>query len=45
LGVDVIEAGFPISSENEFKTVSEIAKNVSNAVVAGLARANRNDID
>jgi len=43
--IDVIEAGFPISSDNEFKTVSEIAKNVSNSIVAGLARANRNDID
>ena len=43
--VDVIEAGFPISSENEFKTVSKISEKVTHSIVAGLARANKNDID
>jgi len=43
--VDIIEAGFPISSENEFKTVCDIAEKVKYSTVAGLARANRNDID
>ena len=43
--VDVIEAGFPIASENEYKTVSEISNKITHAIVAGLARANRNDID
>ena len=43
--VDVIEAGFPVSSENEFKTVSKISEKVTHSIVAGLARANKNDID
>ena len=43
--VDVIEAGFPIASEGDFESVSEIAKNTKNAVICGLARANTNDID
>ena len=43
--VDIIEAGFPIASEGDFEAVSEIAKNTSNAVICGLARANINDID
>ena len=43
--VDIIEAGFPISSEGEFRTVKEISSSVKYSTVAGLARANRNDID
>ncbi len=45
MGVDVIEAGFPIASNGDFEAVSEIAKRVKNAVVCGLARASANDID
>ncbi len=45
LGVDVIEAGFPISSPGDFKSVVEISKLVKNATVCGLTRANKKDID
>jgi 2-isopropylmalate synthase len=45
LQVDVIEAGFPISSEGDFKAVKKIAQEVSNPIVAGLARATEKDID
>ncbi|CAA9405220.1 MAG: 2-isopropylmalate synthase [uncultured Rubellimicrobium sp.] len=45
MGVDIIEAGFPIASEGDFKAVSEIAKVTRNASVCGLARANFKDID
>ncbi|HEV8636568.1 MAG TPA: 2-isopropylmalate synthase [Chloroflexota bacterium] len=45
LGVDVIEAGFPITSEGDFRAVSLIAKKVKNATVAGLARGVPADID
>lgn len=45
LGVDVIEAGFPISSPGDFHSVSEISKLVKNAKVCGLTRANPKDID
>jgi len=45
LGVDVIEAGFPISSPGDFNSVVEIAKLVKNATVCGLTRANMKDID
>ncbi|MDN4011666.1 2-isopropylmalate synthase [Chryseobacterium gambrini] len=45
LGVDVIEAGFPISSPGDFHSVSEISKLVKNAKVCGLTRANQKDID
>ena len=45
LGVDIIEAGFPIASEGDFDAVSAIAKRVQNATVAGLARAINADID
>ncbi len=45
LGVDVIEAGFPIASPGDFESVREIAKAVSGAVVCGLARCNNADID
>ncbi len=45
MGVDVIEAGFPIASEGDFKAVREIARRVRNSVVCGLARASAADID
>ncbi len=45
MGVDIIEAGFPIASEGDFAAVSEIARRAQNAVICGLARANLNDID
>jgi len=44
LGVNVIEAGFPVSSPGDFTSVSEIAKIVKNATVCGLTRAVENDI-
>mgnify|MGYP006292273709 FL=1 len=44
LGVDVIEAGFPISSTGDFESVKRIAERVRGAQVAGLARANPKDI-
>ena len=44
MGVDVIEAGFPIASNGDFEAVSEIAKVVKNSVVCGLARAGAKDI-
>jgi 2-isopropylmalate synthase len=44
LGVDVIEAGFPVSSPGDFKSVVEISKIVNNATVCGLSRAVENDI-
>ena len=45
MGVDVIEAGFPIASNGDFEAVSEIAKLVKNSVVCGLSRAQFGDID
>ena len=45
MGVDIIEAGFPIASEGDFAAVSEIARNSRNSVICGLARANFTDID
>jgi len=45
LGVDVLEAGFPISSPGDFKSVEEISKLVKNARVCGLTRAVKRDID
>ncbi|SPJ27931.1 2-isopropylmalate synthase [Falsiruegeria mediterranea] len=45
MGVDIIEAGFPIASEGDFKAVSEIAMNSKNSRICGLARANFADID
>lgn len=45
LGVDVIEAGFPISSPGDFLSVVEISKAVSRPVVCGLTRAKKEDID
>jgi 2-isopropylmalate synthase len=44
LGVDVIEAGFPVSSPGDFKSVEEIAKIIKNATVCGLTRSVENDI-
>jgi 2-isopropylmalate synthase len=45
MGVDIIEAGFPIASEGDFLAVHEIAKRTKNAVVCGLSRAAFKDID
>jgi 2-isopropylmalate synthase len=45
MGVDIIEAGFPIASQGDFESVSEIAKRSKNATIAGLSRAAFNDID
>jgi 2-isopropylmalate synthase len=45
LGVDIIEAGFPISSPGDFHSVEEIAKTVKNAAVCGLTRAVEKDIE
>jgi 2-isopropylmalate synthase len=45
MGVDIIEAGFPIASEGDFRAVSEIAQRSKNSVICGLARANFGDID
>jgi 2-isopropylmalate synthase len=45
MGVDIIEAGFPIASDGDFEAVSAIARRVKNATVAGLARAGLKDID
>src|ERR1700753_182527 len=45
MGVDVIEAGFPIASDGDFAAVNEIAKRTKNAVICGLARAAFKDID
>ena len=45
LGVDIIEAGFPVSSPGDFNSVVEISKVVKNASVCGLTRAVKNDID
>ncbi len=44
LGVDVIEAGFPVSSPGDFKSVEAIAKIIKNATVCGLTRSVKNDI-
>src|SRR5947207_1938382 len=45
LGVDVIEAGFPITSPGDFEAVQEISRNVEGPVIAGLARTHVADID
>lgn len=44
MGVDIIEAGFPIASNGDFESVAEVARRTRNAVVAGLARAIPADI-
>ena len=45
MGVDIIEAGFPIASEGDFEAVSKIGKSVKSAKVCGLARASKLDIE
>ena len=45
MGVDIIEAGFPVSSPGDFQSVNEISKLVKNAQVCGLTRAVKKDID
>jgi 2-isopropylmalate synthase len=45
LGVDIIEAGFPIASPGDFEAVEAIARQVEGPVIAGLARCNAEDID
>ena len=45
MGVDVIEAGFPIASDGDFEAVNEIAKTIKNSTICGLARATHMDID
>src|SRR5512139_426635 len=45
LGVDVIEAGFPSSSEGDFRAVQGIAREVRRPVIAALARCHEGDID
>ena len=45
MGVDIIEAGFPIASNGDFEAVKEIAERTKNAVVCGLSRAQPKDID
>src|SRR3954465_13487697 len=45
LGVDVIEAGFPIASPGDFKAVEAIAREVHGPVICGLARTHKADVD
>lgn len=45
LGVDIIEAGFPVSSPGDFQSVVELSKAVNNTIICALTRANKNDID
>src|SRR5215207_5574258 len=45
MGVDIIEAGFPIASQGDFDAIKAIAGKVKNSRIAGLARAGRKDID
>ena len=45
MGVDIIEAGFPIASQGDFDSVHEIARRSKNSVICGLARAQAKDID
>ena len=45
MGVDVIEAGFPIASDGDFEAVNEIAKIIKGSTVCGLARSSKGDID
>ena len=45
LGVDIIEAGFPIASRGDWDSVNSIAKEVQGPIIAGLARCNREDIN
>ena len=45
MGIDIIEAGFPISSPGDFEAVTAISKGIKNSIPCGLARATRKDID
>ena len=45
LGIDIIEAGFPIASPGDFEAVTEISKTLKRSVPAGLARHTKKDID
>ena len=45
LGVDIIEAGFPVSSPGDFQSVVELSKAVDQVIICALTRANKNDID
>ncbi len=45
MGVDIIEAGFPVASDGDFEAVNEIAKILKKATVCGLARSSKEDID
>jgi len=45
LGVDIIEAGFPVSSPGDFQSVVELSKAVNEVIICALTRANENDID
>ena len=45
MGVDVIEAGFPVSSPGDFRAVQRISREIRSSVICGLTRANRKDID
>ena len=45
MGVDIIEAGFPISSPGDFRAVQRIAQEIRGCIICGLTRANRQDID
>ena len=45
LGVDVIEVGFPITSNGDFEAVKLIAQNIKKPIISALARAVKNDID
>ena len=45
MGVDIIEAGFPISSPGDFRAVQRISQEIRDCVICGLTRANREDID
>ncbi|MCH8091752.1 MAG: 2-isopropylmalate synthase, partial [Proteobacteria bacterium] len=45
LGVDIIEAGFPIASNGDFEAVREISRTVTTPIICGLARAHRQDIE
>ncbi len=45
MGIDIIEAGFPIASQGDFKAVQEISQQVKRATVCGLARSSPSDID
>ncbi len=45
MGVDVIEAGFPIASDGDFEAVNAIAKTIKGPTICGLARATKGDID